>query len=175
MAEQKKGRRAYLKDFQKNEHGEYAYKGNLYVYQGSDLSWKKGILSMLCAVLLAAEIAAGCISAPGMDNCFYVLLPYAAGLTGCASVCWTICRLYAGKDPLRAYVYEKSVLKMPGRAAFAAVCTGLTFVGELFFVMQNGSEGNQSGFAVFLILQGIVLAAAVLLRASIWKMQWKKI
>ena len=112
MAEQKKGRRAYLKDFRKNEHGEYSYKGDLYEYKGSDLLWKKGILFALCAVLLAAEITAGCVSAPGMDNCFYVLLPYAAGLTGCASVCLAICNLCAGNNPLRAYVYEKSVLKI---------------------------------------------------------------
>ena len=80
MGEQHKkhSRREHLNDFHLNVAGEYVYDGALYACQSSEEKQhriKRAVWGMV-AILIVAVIAGGCIPAPGMQNCFYVLLPY---------------------------------------------------------------------------------------------------
>lgn len=99
MAEQKKkkGRKAYLNDFKKNQEGVYTYEGEHYVWQGTAASLKKArlFLGLLGAGMLAASLGAGCAPAPGAQNCAYVLLPYVIGLVCTINLCWKLGRLIA--------------------------------------------------------------------------------
>ena len=64
----KKGRRAYLNDFQKNGAGGYVYKGDLYQYTDGEKQRKKDLLTLMGLVRLAAvivAIAAGCLPCRG--------------------------------------------------------------------------------------------------------------
>lgn len=117
MAEEKKrrGRRDHLNDFYRDVSGNYVYTGTCYVCRAAEKE-RTALLRrvwLLTAVMAAAVVAGGFISAPGMDRCFYVLLPYAAevGLTG--SVVWATVRWQAREYPMREYVYRATVQALP--------------------------------------------------------------
>ena len=161
MAESKKrrGRRDHLNDFYRDVSGNYVYTGTCYVCRAAD-GERAALLRrlwLLTAVMAAAVVAGGCISAPGMSRCFYVLLPYAAemGLTG--SVVWAMTRWQAREYPMREYVYKATVRALPGRCLAEAVLAGAGIIAE----------------TVYLLLKAVSLAAALfaryLVRQSVWE------
>lgn len=82
MGEQHKkhNRREHLNDFHLNVAGEYVYDGALYACQSDDTKQRRSKRAVwgMAAILTVAVAAGGCIPAPGMQNCFYVLLPTSA-------------------------------------------------------------------------------------------------
>lgn len=163
MAEKKKGRRAHLDAFKKNEKGEYIYTGKLYAFDETAIRWKTAVIRLgaAWAVLMAAMIVNGCIPAPGMTGCFYVLLPYAAQVVSAAALGVALLSLATAGNPLREYQYEAAVRKIPLRSRLAVVFAGVTVLGELLYLIQNGAE-NAAGMAVlFLILEMISCACAI--------------
>lgn len=168
--EKRKGRRAYLDSFRRNGKGEYEYTGKMYTFRGSspdtaeeELGRAVRKLWVLWLVSAAALAAAGCIRAPGMDNCFYVLLPYVAGIAGELRVFLAVYRLASGGASLKEYEYEGSIKVLPGRAAVLAVCSGACGVCEIVFVCLNGLEGLAAGFGGFLALCAVEAATAAAL------------
>ena len=172
----KKKRRAYLDSFRKNEEGTYDYTGSLYQYNGGSHGLRRSLIKLwgLCAVLMGSLIAAGCISAPGMDNCFYVLLPYAAALMAGVSVLWALCRMTSGKNPLKEYVYEASVGKLPERAVMTAAFGAAAIIGEAVYICLHGMGGKTVGFGVFVLLDFAAAGAALVMRREILRMSWTK-
>ena len=130
-------------------------------------------VSAQAAVMAAAVMAGGCISAPGMSRCFYVLLPYAAevGLTG--SVVWAMTRWQAREYPMREYVYKATVRALPGRCLAEAVLAGAGIIAETVYLILSGSGGRGAMAAVYLLLKAVSLAAALfaryLVRQSVWE------
>lgn len=172
MAEKKKGRRSYLNDFKKNEEGRYEYGGRLYSYRGDDLGRRKLLLGVLCLGMVLLMAAAGCVTAPGMGNCVYVLLPYAAGLAAAGGTCLAVYRICTGGNPMKAYVYEAGVRKAPGRAAFTAGCSLLAAAGQVIYTLCHGFEGRLPGFAFFLSFEVLAAVSAVQIRRETKKMCW---
>ena len=175
----KKKHRAYLDSFQKNEKGTYEYTGNVYQFQGTkdqENELRRELLKLwgLCTVLMGCLITAGCISAPGMDNCFYVLLPYTAALMAGISEFWALCRLTSGSDPLKEYVYESSVVKMPGRAVLTVSCIGMSMIGELVYICFHGIGEMMACFCIFVVMNFLAAASAILMRRQIQGMTWEK-
>lgn len=172
----KKGRRAYLDAFRKNEKGDYTYQGDLYTWQGSREEIHRGrmLLGVLGAVMFAASAGAGCVPAPGAVNCAYVLIPYVVSFVCSINLCWKAGRFLAAGNPLRAYVYEATVGQIPGRAALTAAGAGGTAAGEIIFVCRNGFEGKGAGFVLFLLLEGVVLAAAIAVFRHMRRIEWVK-
>ena len=165
MAGEKKrqGRRAHLNDFYRDVAGNYVYTGTCYVCRAAD-GERAALLRrlwLLTAVMAAAVVAGGCISAPGMSRCFYVLLPYAAevGLTG--SVVWAMTRWQAREYPMR------------GRCLAEAVLAGAGIIAETVYLILSGSGGRGAMAAVYLLLKAVSLAAALfaryLVRQSVWE------
>lgn len=119
MGEQHKkhSRREHLNDFHLNVAGEYVYNGALYACQSDDAKQhriKRAVWGM-AAILIVAVIAGGCIPAPGMQNCFYVLLPYLGEFLGAGSVIWALAKLGMDWGTVREYNYKKK----RGRSACA--------------------------------------------------------
>lgn len=172
----KKKRRAYLDSFRKNEEGKYDYTGSIYCFEGTDDDLRCSLMKLwgLCVVLLGSLIAAGCISAPGMDNCFYVLLPYVAALMSGISVFWALCRMTSGKNPLREYVYEASVGKLPERTVMTAFFAAVTLIGDTVYICIHGMEGKPVGFSVFMLLESAAAGAVLVMRRTIQRMNWIK-
>lgn len=177
MAEKKKkGRRAYLNAFQKNETGGYTWEGDVYLWQGSadGLRRERVFLGILGAVLFAASVGAGCVTAPGALNCAYVLAPYVVSFVCSINLCWKTGRFLTAGEPVRAYVYEETVEAIPGRAVLTAAGAGLAVLGEILFVCRNGFEGKMAGFVFFLLLEGVVLASGIIVFRRMKRMKWRR-
>lgn len=163
MAEKKKGRRAYLEAFKKDEKGEYIYTGKLYAFDETHMKWKTAAIRLgaVWAVLMAAMIVNGCIPAPGMADCFYVLLPYAAQVVAAASLGTALFSMISAGNPLREYQYEAAVKKIPLRAQLSAAFAGVNMLGEIIYLEQNSIE-NAAGMAgLFLILEASACVCAL--------------
>lgn len=112
MGEQHKkhNRREHLNDFHLNVAGEYVYDGALYACQSDDAKQRRSKRAVwgMAAILTVAVAAGGCIPAPGMQNCFYVLLPYLGEFLGAASVIWALAKLGTDWSTVREYNYKKA-------------------------------------------------------------------
>lgn len=177
MAGEKKrrGRRAHLNDFYRDVAGNYVYTGTCYVCRAAEQERTALLrrLWLLTAVLAAAVLAGGCISAPGMDRCFYVLLPYAAEVGLIGSVVWAMTRWQAREYPMREYVYKATVQALPGRCLAEAVLAGAGIIAEGVYLLLSGSGGRGAMAAVYLLLKAVSLAAALfarhIVRRSVWE------
>lgn len=172
----KKNRRAYLNDFQKDETGHYVYRGAVYDYEGSaqglrSLKIRLGILGALTLIML---LWAGLIRVPGMDHCIYVLLPYVSALCGSVSVCWAVGCLCISGISIRAYLFQESIEKLPTRCIFTACCSAGALLGEPVYILTSGMEIRDSGFILFVILQSIAITSTLLLRSRIMRTRWRQ-
>lgn len=176
MAEGKKrrGRRAYLEDFQKTATGEYVYTGKLHHYETKDIPRKKALLRLwlMTTAMAAGAVVAGCVPAAGMSGVFYVLLPYAGTLLSAVSVLWLMCRLSAGGDPLRHYIYTATVGQMRLRGYLVLIFSALALAGEAVYIALHGFGSVPAGTAVFLGCQVICLTAALLWKSFVKKLSW---
>lgn len=170
----KKNRRAYLNDFQKDETGNYVYRGAVFVFEGSAQSFRslKIRLSALGVLAFIMLLWAGLMQVPGMDHCIYVLLPYAAALCGSVSVCWALTRLLTGGVSLRAYLYQESIEKLPGRCIFTACCSAGALLGELVYILVTDVRIFDSSCIPFLIQQTACVTSMLLLRSDVLKTKW---
>ena len=143
----KRGENSYLNDFHPNLAGEYIYSGVLYAC-ALDETAQRGMrrsLRALAAVQLAAVIASGSIPAPGMQNSFYIILPFLGELIAAVSAAWAIFKLGSDWNAVREYVYERTVPVLPRRALAAAI---LAFLGiftdsNLLFVGYFETDRNR--------------------------------
>lgn len=177
MAEnRKRKRRAYLDSFQMGSDGKYAYRGDLYSFEEQDRTLRQELTRLFAgaAVMTAALIVAGSVGGPGTGSCFYVLMPYALNMIAAISVLWGLGRLAINKKPLRAYIYEETVGRLPVRAVLSAVLAGAAVLGEVIYVLRNGMEGKTAGCILFLLMEGLVCLTAVWLKKQISAMHWSK-
>ena len=172
----KKGRRAYLNDFQKNGAGGYVYKGDLYRYTAGEKQRKKDLLLLWVwyAFAVVFAIAAGCLPAEGLGRSAFVLLPYLVEVGGLAAVGWALCRITAGGELLRAYVYEATVLKIPRRAWVAMIGAAATLVGGIVYVASQGFCTNMAADLAFLLMHPAVFACVFGAKKKAAGMKWSK-
>ena len=177
MAEKKKkGRRAYLNDFQKDEKGQYVYQGVLYEWKGGEGTLHRELLVLwgLCIAMIGSLLAAACVDAPGAMNAAYVVLPLTVSLLFGISAGWGLWRLTSGGNPLRAYVYEQSAGRIPVRLAGTMLGAGAAIAGEMIFLFRNGFDGKQPYAFLFIVLEGLAFTLAMVFRQRISKMAWEK-
>lgn len=173
--EKKKGRRAYLNDFEENGEGNYEYRGERYVFVGEEQERKRILrtLMILCALVLVLSLAEGCLPVPGLSWTAYVLIPYAAEIAGAVSCCLAAGRLLTGEYPLRAYVYQSTVKKLPLRTGLTAAAALAVLLLETVYLILNGS-GGQTGYIVyFYVLQTAALGCALALFHTQKQMRWE--
>ena len=173
---ERKGRRAYLDDFRRTVDGEYIYIGATYAFQGEQSTRKRGLLrwGILAMGMVACAIVGGCIRAPGTVNCAYVLIPYAVGILAAFSVLWGYARMAKGGDPLRAYVYEATVLKIPRRAWVAMIGAAATLVGGIVYVASQGFCTDMAADLAFLLMHPAVFACVFGAKKKAAGMKWSK-
>lgn len=167
----KRQRRAYLDDFHRNAAGDYVYEGVHFV-----CATRRALLRRLwpCAVALgAATVLSGCLDAPGMANCFWLILPYIAEVAAAGSVWWALCRFTAGGERLRDYVYRAAVLPFGRRALLTAVTGGVGLVAEGVYLLLYGAEGRLPAALALLALKLVVMAAAMTMRALMRRAVWR--
>ena len=171
----RRGRRRYLDDFKRDETGKFVYTGDYYKYTGS-VDRKKAVALVLvhAAIMAAAAMAAGFVSAAGMDNGFYVILPYALGVVAAFCTLWSAFRLFFGGDPLKTYDYETTVPRIPLRSLLSAGAAAITIIGTAVYLIINGFQGKLLGTITFMILEAVMLAFSIMLRKRFEKLSWSK-
>ena len=163
MAEKNKkrgGRRAHLNDFHVNLAGDYVYTGAHYTYvdQGRSRDRVQRELWGLSIAILLAVVAGGCSEA-----------------AAAVSVIWAVARLRKAEDPIREYVYKKSVQPLPHRAMLCMIFAGLGFVTMVLYLVMNGSGGRVASVIVYLALKALVAGGAWLLWRYMLILKWEKL
>lgn len=151
MAEEKKrrGRRAYLADFHQTADGTYRYGGAMHRFTGPG-SWKGALVRLwaLTALMAAAAVTAGCVSAPGTAETVYVLLPLVLSCVCALSVVWLMARLTLGGPELRDYVYTATVGRVKVRGWATALFAAIALVGETVYLCLHGAGDRLTGAVV---------------------------
>lgn len=176
MAEEKngkkrKGRRAYLNDFKVNVAGEYVYTGKHYRWDSDRkraLCWMWG----LGLVGIAAGVLAGCIPGTGMEGAAWALLPYVISLLASFSCVYAVGRLSFGGESVREYVYEATVKQLPVRCMVTAIAAGVAITGETVNLFLPSFAGKNAFAVILIALEGVILAASVLLRVAVVRLKW---
>ncbi len=168
MAEEKrkKGRRAHLSGFAPTAAGEYVYTGPHYAYVEQSGSYKRFLVIQWALALgcLGCAVGGGCVSGPGMDNTFYVILPWVGSLIAAVTVVWAAARMAYWGDPLRDYVYDKTVAALPTRCKITAFLAAATVALSVLSLLLDGA-GQKTAFEVcafFLLQIGVILCAIAL-------------
>lgn len=172
--DKKRGRRAYLQYFTQTPNG-YEYTGPVCRCQNPPRERKRLLLKQgcCCAVMAAAAVTSGCIPAPGTANCFYVLIPFLWVFAAVVLTCWAYCQLAGGGEPMRRYVYDRSLPKLPTRLVFTAVGAALALAGEAFYLLKGADDGKLWAAALFMVCQGSIVAAAFAMRRLCAQMRYE--
>ena len=80
-----------------------------------------------------------------------------AGLLAAVYVVYLLVRLTAAGEPLRAYIHEQTILKLPGSCTLAAVLAGITAAAQL--VQLAVSRQNLPARILFILLQAAAAGA----------------
>lgn len=176
MSRPNKKRRSHLDDFHRNAAGDYVYEGAHYVCAAGDAARGRLLrrLWALGTLMAAATVAVGCVDAPGLDGCVWLLLPYVAEVAAVGSVVWALCRLSAGGARLRAYVYRASIKALPGRTIAAAVTAALGLCAEILYWILVGAGEKLPAAVVVCANQAITFVAALVLRRLVRRSAWEE-
>lgn len=178
MAEKKRrGKREHLKDFYKDVSGKYVYGGALYTCNLPDAERKRNLRQMwfCCGSAFVALIVAGCIPAAGMAEGFLVLPFYLGTIISVGMVCWALWELCDGGDPMREYVYNASVEKMPRRCEFGMVLGGLCLGGLVIHLMFSGLKDAELWATVFFVaIQFWTVIGMTFVKKLLKRMKWTK-
>ena len=180
MAEEKKkkpGKRDHLKDFYQDVTGKYIYGGAHYVSGMPQADYKQLVRKLwLCAgSALLGLILAGCIPAAGMGEGFWVLPFYLGEIISTIMVCWSLWEFTGGGDPIRAYVYEANVDKIPRRCEFGMVFGILCLAGFLLHLLVSGM-GKAALWAtvLFVVIQFVAVVGLFYVKKLLQSVKWTK-
>ena len=179
MGEQHKkhSRREHLNDFHLNVAGEYVYDGALYACQSDDAKQRRSKRAVwgMAAILTVAVAAGGCIPAPGMQNSFYVILPFLGELIAAVSTAWAVFRLGSDWSAVREYVYERTVPVLPRRALAAAILAFLGILCECVHLALAGHGGRLFYAVLYLIFKVLSILCALTIRRAMQRTNWSKV
>ncbi len=169
----RKNKRAYLDDFEKDLNGNYQYRGAHYRYADTQPRGKAlAQLWALCGGGFACVLAAGLVPSATAYAPFWLLLPYMAGLLAAGYTLYLLVRLTAGGEPLRAYVYEQTVQKLPGFCKITAVLAAITAAAQLVQLALGGQ--NLPARLLFTALQAAAGAALAIADKRFKAMKYEK-
>ena len=111
---EKKKKRAYLDDFEKDLNGNYQYRGAHYRYAGEHPHTRVlALLWLFCGGGAALTVGAGALPGATAHAPVYLLLPYMAALVLALYAVVLLVRLTRGGARVRAYIHEQTAQKLP--------------------------------------------------------------
>ena len=145
----KRNKRSYLRDFEKHADGSYVYTGQIWHADPILRRRLLGKLWLLQGIMLVA----------GLLNTYYVILPYAFWFLSDVILTYTLGSMTFGGNPLRNYIYERSVAQYALRTVLPLAGAGLTAAGELIFLLRGGvGEGG----GICLLCCAVQIAASLI-------------
>lgn len=171
---EKKKKRAYLDDFEKDLNGNYRYRGAHYRYAG-EIPRGKALARLwaLCGGGAALTVAAGVLPGATARAPLYLELPYMAALVLALYAVVVLVRATRGGDPMRAYIHEQTVQKLPSLCVASAVLCGVAAAGQGVALFADGGQmlGTHGVFILFEIAACAAFAAAA---GMVKKMSWNR-
>ena len=162
----------YLGEYKMAADGQYIYTGSSFALENTNGEMKKLCVLWICSLLTV--IGSGFINAAGLNNSFYVILPYIGEVACLFALSWQIIRLLWNKGELKEYYYNKFVNSIPAASAFMSVFSGAGFIGSVVFIILHGFEGKPVLCVLYLILKLTVLALGALTYRFFKTINWEK-
>lgn len=135
---EKKKKRAYLDDFEKDLNGNYQYRGAHYRYAGEHPhSRVLALLWLFCGGGAALTVGAGALPGATAHAPVYLLLPYMAALVLALYAVVLLVRLTRGGARVRAYIHEQTAQKLPSLCRATAVLCAVASAGQGWLRLQR--------------------------------------
>ena len=150
--------------------------GAHYRYAGPDMSYSRarGMSILFAAAMAVGLLAPGFVSAGGMGNCFYVLLPYMAEAIAVFVTLYAVFKMLSSGERIREYIFEKSVKRIPAGCVCCSVLAAIGFVCSMIFSAINGMGGSTLEAAVLIVGKLLGIVAPMTLRRHILGLSWEK-
>jgi hypothetical protein len=164
----------FLDSFRPGADGKYVYTGDTFALKGN---YKSAYLkmSLMCIALALCTVGSGFINAAGMNNTFYVIIPYAGEIICLFVILWNSTRIiYAGQN-VRAYIYEPCVPRIYSGALALSVFSLVAFVGSVVFTVLHGFEGKTLHCIFYWFLKLITVPFGIALNRFVKKLEWEKL
>lgn len=139
----KRDKKNYLRDFKEKADGSYVYTGKM--WHADETARRRILLKLwaLQAVMLISVFLPGFVTTAGLLNTYYVIIPYVFWLISDFVLAYTLGSMTFGGNPLRNYIYERSVLKYSFRTFLPLIGAAATAVTLFIFLLRGGSgEGE---------------------------------
>ncbi|MCM1251981.1 MAG: hypothetical protein NC321_04105 [Clostridium sp.] len=149
----KQDKKNYLRDYKENPDGSYVYTGKTW---SADKAARRRLLIKLWTlqiVMLSAAVLPGFVTTAGLLNTFYVIIPYVFWLMSDFVLAYTLGSMTLGGNPLKDYIYEKSVLRYPFRVMLPLAGAALTALGLIVFLLRGGKGEGKAVCFVCCIIQ----------------------
>lgn len=170
----RKKRQSRLSHYQQTASGELIYTGDYQTYVDRGTSRKKLLIELWCLAIAAGGclLAGGFLPVESFRGCGYVLLPYMVALLSTVAVLWYLGELTGGGEPLKTYIYESTVLRIPRLAVLSALGAVLCVLGQAVRCAGNGSCSQAE--LLFLLLEAVGALLQLTLRRILRNAQWRK-
>ena len=161
---EKKKKRAYLDDFEKDLNGNYQYRGAHYRYAGGHPTagcWL--CCGCFCGGGAALTVGAGALPGPRPTHLCTCCCPYMAALVLALYAVVLLVRLTRGGARVRAYIHEQTAQKLPSLCRATAVLCAAASAGQGVAAFAADAQllwGMQGVFILFELLSCAAFAAA---------------
>ena len=167
----------YLSEYKLDENGKYVYKGKYYSINDSvenikNIYIKAWVLNILIA---CAAIGSGCINAAGMNNSFYVIIPYIAEIAALFAYSLNSIGLFSQGYKVKEYIYKKKFFKLSPAAMGIAISSAIGFICSLIFVISNGFQNQIFECVLYLALKILVFCFAFYTSRFVSGIKWMEI
>lgn len=165
-----------LNEYKRSADGDYVYTGGYYAPVDAAAYGKRCRVFVLCGACVAALVVAqGLLTAGGMKNTFYVLLPFLGEVICLFLAVWNTVRLLYAGDRIKRYVYESVTKTIPGALLALCVFAAAAFIGSVVFLVLNGAGEELPASVVQLALELLASVTAFLLRRYFLRLQWQAV
>ena len=164
----RKNRFSYLNEYAAGVDGSYIYTGAYYVLEGGAKKRKNVNITLIisCVLFAALFILAGCTNVGGdfmagkfFWNTWFIIIPYALLAVGIFLFIWRAVKLLLEKEPVKKYVYEKSVPWL-GPVSMFIFIFALADIAVSFVYL--GVVGSYTSLAALILYMAINLFMAAL-------------
>lgn len=162
-------KKEYLNQYKKSAGGGYEFTGTYYVYAGENFRAQLLRIAALAVAITVAVIGSGCLSAGGMRNSFYVILPFIAEVSALFALLWSSVKLFSKGERVKEYIYKVTYPRLPRICIALAVCAGVSLICSVIFIILNGAEGGVAKCVIYNGLKAVIIALSLLYRALILK------
>ena len=164
--------RQYLDDFKKAPGGEYVWTGQVFVISGPKCATVT--LAALSFAAAAAVIGSGCVNAAGMNNSFYVIIPYILEVSAVFALCWQTVKLCIAGKKIKAYIKDSAEKYLPAAALGLIASAAISVVASGVFLILNGTDGKPLLCTSYLILKVAEIILGVFIRRHIKNFEWQQ-